>query len=72
MRLKRRLWMQGMPFEVWKTRMGRHREEGTIEAFMNVYKRGGIVGFWAGTGAKTHPENTRSQGACLCWLGAGR
>ena len=47
-------WMgclQGMPFEVWKTRMGRHRQEGTIEAFMNVYRRGGILGFWAGTGA---------------------
>ena len=42
---------QGMPFEVWKTRMGRHRNETTMEAFANVYKRGGIGGFWAGTGA---------------------
>jgi hypothetical protein len=59
-RLKRRtvLW-QGMPFEVWKTRMGRHRQEGTIEAFMNVYKRGGIGGFWAGTGATTPQKKQR-------------
>lgn len=42
----------GMPFEVWKTRMGRFRNEGTVEAFMNVYKRGGVAGFWQGTGPK--------------------
>jgi len=28
----------GMPFEVWKTRMGRHRTEGTAEAFKNIYR----------------------------------
>ena len=27
----------GMPFEVWKTRMGRFRQEGTLEAFANIY-----------------------------------
>lgn len=28
----------GMPFEVWKTRMGRYRNESTVQAFVNVYK----------------------------------
>lgn len=42
----------GMPFEVWKTRMGRFRNEGTVEAFVNVYKRGGAGAFWQGTSAK--------------------
>lgn len=42
----------GMPFEVWKTRMGRFRNEGTVEAFVNVYKRAGILGYWQGTGPK--------------------
>lgn len=42
----------GMPFEVWKTRMGRFRNEGTFEAFANVYKRGGVGAFWQGTSAK--------------------
>ena len=42
----------GMPFEVWKTRMGRFRQESTIEAFKNVYKQGGIGAFWRGTSAK--------------------
>ena len=42
----------GMPFEVWKTRMGRFRQEGTLEAFANIYKQGGVKAFWAGTGPK--------------------
>jgi len=42
----------GMPFEVWKTRMGRHRTEGTAEAFKNIYRGGGVKAFWAGTGPK--------------------
>lgn len=42
----------GMPFEVWKTRMGRFREESTFTALQNVYKRAGITGFWQGTGPK--------------------
>ena len=41
-----------MPFEVWKTRMGRFRQEGTLEAFANIYKQGGVKAFWAGTGPK--------------------
>ncbi len=52
----------GMPFEVWKTRMGRFRNEGTIESLVNVYKAGGgglkgIGAFWAGVDAK------------VCWDG---
>ena len=42
----------GMPFEVWKTRMGSHRSEGTLEAFRTIYRTGGVKAFWAGTGPK--------------------
>ena len=42
----------GMPFEVWKTRMGSNRTEGTLEAFKNIYRAGGPKAFWAGTGPK--------------------
>lgn len=42
----------GMPFEVWKTRMGRFREEGNIEALRQIYKNDGLGGFWKGTSAK--------------------
>eukprot|EP01035_Chromulina_nebulosa_P020319 gene20319-26376_t len=38
----------GMPFEVWKTHMGTYRNQGTIEAFRNIYKSGGIGAFWKG------------------------
>jgi hypothetical protein len=38
----------GMPFEVWKTYMGTYREVGTIQAFRNVYKMGGVGAFWKG------------------------
>ena len=31
----------GMPFEVWKTRMGRFRNETTLQAFKGVYETGG-------------------------------
>lgn len=53
----------GMPLEVWKTRMGRYRNENTVEAFVNVYKRGGISAFWAGTTAKL--VESGSKGAIL-------
>lgn len=57
-----------MPLEVWKTRMGRHRNETTVEAFKNVYRRagGGFAGvqaFWAGTSAKLF--ESASKGAIL-------
>lgn len=43
----------GLPFEVWKTHMGRFRDEGTIEAFQNVYRNAGggsagVGAFWRG------------------------
>lgn len=58
----------GMPLEVWKTRMGRFRNENTAEAFVNVYRRagGGLAGvraFWAGTSAKM--VESASKGAVL-------
>lgn len=31
----------GMPLEVWKTRMGRFRDESTITALRNIYLRAG-------------------------------
>jgi hypothetical protein len=49
----------GMPFEVWKTRMGKFRNEGTVEALVNVYKRAGIGGFWQGTGPKMVESATK-------------
>jgi len=59
----------GMPFEVWKTRMGKFRNEGTVEAFVNVYKRGGISGFWQGTGPKM--VESASKGAILLFAKEG-
>lgn len=53
----------GMPFEVWKTRMGRFREESTLQAFKNVYHRGGVGAFWQGTSAKM--VESASKGAIL-------
>jgi len=55
----------GMPFEVWKTRMGRFRSETTIEAFKNVYRQGGIGAFWRGTSAKM--VESASKGAILLY-----
>lgn len=59
----------GMPFEVWKTRMGKFRNEGTVEAFVNVYKRGGLGGFWQGTGPKM--VESASKGAVLLFAKEG-
>jgi len=56
----------GMPFEVWKTRMGRFRNENTVEAFKNVYRQGnGIKAFWKGTGPKMIESG--SKGAVLMY-----
>jgi hypothetical protein len=43
----------GLPFEVWKTRMGRFRSESNLVAFRAVYQDGGggfsgVRAFWAG------------------------
>jgi hypothetical protein len=59
----------GMPFEVWKTRMGRFRNEGTFEAFANVYKTRGVSGFWQGTGPKM--VESASKGAILLFAKEG-
>ena len=63
----------GMPFEVWKTRMGRFRQESTIEAFKNVYKQGGIGAFWRGTSAKMveSASKVRMWRRCFCCDGTG-
>lgn len=37
-----------MPFEVWKTHMGTYRNEKTMEAFRNIYKKNGVASFWKG------------------------
>jgi len=59
----------GMPFEVWKTRMGKFRNEGSVEAFMNVYKRGGVGGFWQGVGPKM--VESMSKGGILLFAKEG-
>tara|TARA_B110000977_G_scaffold172918_2_gene225680 strand:+ start:17535 stop:18377 length:843 start_codon:yes stop_codon:yes gene_type:complete len=59
----------GMPFEVWKTRMGMNRTEGTIEAFKNIYKKGGPKAFWAGTGPKMF--ESASKGMILMYAKEG-
>ena len=55
----------GMPFEVWKTRMGRFRNETTMEAFWNVHKSGGVSAYWAGCAPKM--VESASKGAVLLW-----
>lgn len=54
----------GLPLEVWKTRMGRFRGEGTLTAFKNVYTTagGGMSGvraFWAGFTPKMIESGTK-------------
>jgi hypothetical protein len=54
----------GLPFEVWKTRMGRFRNEGNVAAFKNVYAEGGgVKAFWAGFTPKM--VESASKGAVL-------
>jgi hypothetical protein len=38
----------GLPFEVWKTRMGKFRNEGHFESLRNIYVQRGLAGYWAG------------------------
>lgn len=59
----------GMPFEVWKTRMGRQRTESTTQAFANIYKDGGVKAFWRGTQAKMFESATK--GAILMYAKEG-
>ncbi|PHJ23986.1 mc family transporter [Cystoisospora suis] len=51
----------GMPFEVWKTRMGRYREESTIDAFRQIYRRGGVKAYWQGLSAKMVESATKGS-----------
>jgi len=55
----------GMPFEVWKTRMGRFRNESSIEAFKNIYKRAGPLAYWQGISPKL--VESASKGAVLLY-----
>lgn len=69
----------GMPFEVWKTRMGRFRSESTVQAFKNVYTQGGgVTAFWRGTSAKMVESATKGgillfakEAIATAMLGAG-
>lgn len=54
----------GLPFEVWKTRMGRFRNESTLQAFRNVSSTagGGMAGvraFWRGFAPKMVESATK-------------
>jgi len=49
----------GQPFEVWKTRMGRHRAETTAESFAHILREGGMRAFYAGTGPKLVESATK-------------
>ncbi len=42
----------GMPFEVWKTKMGANRALSTTQAFQAIYAEGGIKSFYRGWQAK--------------------
>eukprot|EP01004_Peranema_trichophorum_P006511 NODE_5330_length_1029_cov_40.803532_g4762_i0.p1 GENE.NODE_5330_length_1029_cov_40.803532_g4762_i0~~NODE_5330_length_1029_cov_40.803532_g4762_i0.p1 ORF type:complete len:302 (-),score=66.39 NODE_5330_length_1029_cov_40.803532_g4762_i0:124-981(-) len=60
----------GMPFEVWKTRLGRYRTETTIQALKNVYNSAGggfkgVAAFWNGLSAKLVESATK--GAVLLY-----
>jgi len=64
----------GMPFEVWKTRMGRFRNESTLQAFRGVYQSGGggmqgVLRFWQGSGPKM--VESASKGAVLLFAKEG-
>ena len=51
----------GMPFEVWKTRMGRFRSETTIESFKKIYQTQGLRAFWSGLGPKMVESATKGS-----------
>eukprot|EP00049_Salpingoeca_infusionum_P025684 m.21199 g.21199 ORF g.21199 m.21199 type:complete len:326 (+) comp8255_c0_seq2:573-1550(+) len=58
----------GMPLEVWKTHLGRHRHERTFEGLRNIYVNNGrglkgVGSFWRGTSAKM--AESASKGAVL-------
>ena len=49
----------GQPFEVWKTRMGRHRMETTAQSFWQVMRSGGVRAFYVGIGPKLVESATK-------------
>jgi len=53
----------GMPFEVWKTRMGRFRDETTLQSLRQIHASGGLAAFWKGLGPKL--VESASKGAVL-------
>ena len=55
----------GMPFEVWKTYMGRHRDLSTIQSFRAIYAEGGVFAFWKGLSPKL--VESASKGAILLY-----
>ena len=60
----------GQPFEVWKTRMGRHRTETTVGSFRHILHSGGVRAFYAGTGPKL-VESATKGGVLLVALPTG-
>eukprot|EP00049_Salpingoeca_infusionum_P006793 m.111355 g.111355 ORF g.111355 m.111355 type:complete len:297 (+) comp13443_c2_seq2:412-1302(+) len=56
----------GMPLEVWKTHLGRHRNESTFEGMRNIYRKNGggfsgVTAFWRGTSAKMVESATKGS-----------
>ena len=59
----------GMPFEVWKTYMGRNRALSSSQALLAVYRQGGLGTFWTGLGPKL--VESASKGAILLYAKEG-
>ncbi|EGD79550.1 hypothetical protein PTSG_10117 [Salpingoeca rosetta] len=56
----------GMPLEVWKTHLGRHRNETTFQGLSNIYRQhgggfSGVRAFWRGTTAKMVESATKGS-----------
>jgi len=49
----------GLPFEVWKTQMGRFRSESTFQSLKTIYKKGGIKAFYKGLSPKLIESGTK-------------
>lgn len=56
----------GMPLEVWKTHLGRHRDQTTFQGLRNIYNShgggfSGVQAFWRGTTAKMVESATKGS-----------
>eukprot|EP01147_Barroeca_monosierra_P005260 gene5259-7043_t len=56
----------GMPLEVWKTHLGRHRDQTTFQGLKTVYQRNGgglrgVLAFWRGTTPKMVESATKGS-----------